>query len=120
MHCSSRGPDGSSRPPRASLKSANTGAWEHRKWVSSRLVATGNTVVLVEHDLDAIAAADWVIDLGPGGGDAGGTVVATGPPAEIAKAMGVQPRPISLGGSNVPEPDVPTGRCRRSSSTCLG
>ena len=53
-----------------------------------RLVDAGNTVVLVEHDLDTIATADWVIDLGPGGGDAGGQVVATGPPAEVAKAEG--------------------------------
>ena len=50
-----------------------------------RLVDAGNTVVLVEHDLDAIATADWVIDLGPGGGSAGGRVVATGPPAEVAE-----------------------------------
>lgn len=48
------------------------------------LVDAGNTVVMVEHDLDAIASADWVIDLGPGGGDNGGTVVATGTPAEVA------------------------------------
>lgn len=53
-----------------------------------RLVAVGNTVVLVEHDLDVIATADWVIDLGPGGGDAGGRVVATGPPTEVAMAKG--------------------------------
>ena len=52
------------------------------------LVDAGNTVVLVEHDLDAIATADWVIDLGPGGGDAGGRVVATGTPSEVAGAAG--------------------------------
>jgi excinuclease ABC subunit A len=50
-----------------------------------RLVDAGNTVVLVEHDLDAIASADWIIDLGPRGGDAGGRVVAYGPPASVAK-----------------------------------
>jgi excinuclease ABC subunit A len=81
-----------------------------------RLVATGNTVVLVEHDLDAIAAADWVIDLGPGAGDNGGTVVATGPPAEIAKANGSATAPYLARRLNRSE--VPTGRCRRSSSTC--
>ena len=53
-----------------------------------RLVDAGNTVVLVEHDLDTIASADWVIDLGPGGGDRGGRVVAAGTPAEIAAASG--------------------------------
>ena len=51
-----------------------------------RLVDAGNTVVLVEHDLDTIATADWVVDLGPGGGDAGGRVVATGTPADVAAA----------------------------------
>jgi excinuclease ABC subunit A len=53
-----------------------------------RLVDAGNTVVLVEHDLDTIASADWVVDLGPGGGDEGGRVVAAGPPAQVARARG--------------------------------
>ncbi|HTZ44463.1 MAG TPA: excinuclease ABC subunit UvrA, partial [Jatrophihabitans sp.] len=48
------------------------------------LVDAGNTVVVIEHDLDVVAGADHVIDLGPGGGDEGGTVVATGTPAEVA------------------------------------
>jgi excinuclease ABC subunit A len=53
-----------------------------------RLVDAGNTVVLVEHDLDTIVGADWVIDLGPGGGDQGGHVVAAGTPAEVSRAEG--------------------------------
>lgn len=50
-----------------------------------RLVDAGNTVVIVEHDLDAILSADWMIDLGPGGGESGGQVIATGTPREIAR-----------------------------------
>ena len=49
-----------------------------------RLVGAGNTVLVVEHDLGVIAAADWVIDLGPGAGAAGGRVVAAGTPATLA------------------------------------
>ncbi|WP_240181950.1 excinuclease ABC subunit UvrA [Nocardioides sp. 616] len=61
-----------------------------------RLVDAGNTVVLVEHDLDTIASADWVVDLGPGGGDAGGQVVAAGTPAEVAAAgVGVTAKYLS-------------------------
>ncbi|ELS58367.1 ATP-binding cassette domain-containing protein [Streptomyces viridochromogenes] len=52
------------------------------------LVDAGNTVVVVEHDMSVVAGADWVIDLGPGGGDAGGRVVATGTPAEVARVEG--------------------------------
>ncbi len=49
------------------------------------LVETGNTVVVVEHNLEVVKTADWVIDLGPEGGEAGGKVVACGPPEEIAQ-----------------------------------
>jgi excinuclease ABC subunit A len=49
-----------------------------------RLVDAGNTVVVAEHDMGVVAGADWVIDLGPGAGDAGGRVVAAGPPAAVA------------------------------------
>lgn len=53
--------------------------------VLHRLVDTGNTVIVVEHHLDVIKSADWIIDLGPEGGSAGGEIVAVGPPEEIAK-----------------------------------
>jgi excinuclease ABC subunit A len=49
-----------------------------------RLVAAGNTVVVVEHDMRVVAGSDWVIDMGPGAGDEGGSIVATGLPAHIA------------------------------------
>jgi excinuclease ABC subunit A len=50
------------------------------------LVEAGDSVVLVEHDMSVVADADWVIDLGPGAGDAGGLVVAAGPPTRVARA----------------------------------
>ncbi|MFC8088704.1 ATP-binding cassette domain-containing protein [Streptomyces sp. NPDC057301] len=52
------------------------------------LVDAGHTVVVVEHDMSVVAGADWVIDLGPGGGDAGGRIVAAGPPVGVARAEG--------------------------------
>jgi excinuclease ABC subunit A len=47
-------------------------------------VDAGNTVVVIEHNLDVIKTADWLIDLGPEGGDAGGDLVATGRPEDVA------------------------------------
>ena len=52
--------------------------------VLQRLADAGNTVVVIEHNLDVIKCADYLIDLGPEGGDGGGTVVATGTPEEVA------------------------------------
>jgi excinuclease ABC subunit A len=61
--------------------------------VLDRLVDAGNTVVVIEHHLDVIKRADWVIEMGPGAGADGGTIVAAGPPEVIADT-----------------PDSPTGR----------
>jgi len=47
-------------------------------------VDTGNTVVIIEHNLDVIKTADWLIDLGPEGGNRGGEIVAAGPPEQLA------------------------------------
>ena len=50
-----------------------------------KLRASGNTLIVIEHNLDVIKTADWIIDLGPDGGDAGGRIVAHGPPEGIVK-----------------------------------
>jgi excinuclease ABC subunit A len=55
-------------------------------YMLNRLVEAGNTVVVIEHNLDVIKNAGWVIDLGPEGSDQGGEIVAEGPPKEIAKS----------------------------------
>ena len=53
--------------------------------VLGRLVDAGNTVLIIEHNLDVIKTADWIIDLGPEGGDAGGCIVAEGTPELVSK-----------------------------------
>ena len=80
--------------------------------VLQRLVDAGNTVIVIEHHLDVIKNADWIIDLGPEGGDEGGWVVATGTPEEVAR----NPRSYTgqflrkvLDGRWVPEPVRPEG-----------
>ena len=54
--------------------------------VLHELTDTGNTVVVIEHNLEVIKTADWIIDLGPEGGDGGGEIVAQGTPEDIVKA----------------------------------
>jgi excinuclease ABC subunit A len=56
--------------------------------VLNRLVEAGNTVLVIEHNLDVIKCADWIIDVGPEGGDKGGRIVATGTPEQVAQAKG--------------------------------
>jgi excinuclease ABC subunit A len=56
--------------------------------VLDRLVETGNTVIVIEHNLDVIKTADWVLDLGPEGGEGGGRVIAEGTPEQVARVRG--------------------------------
>ena len=60
-----------------------------------RLAESGNTVIVIEHNLDVIKTADYIIDIGPEGGDRGGTVIAQGTPEEVAES------PISYTGKYV-------------------
>ena len=65
----------------------------------NRLVDAGHTVLLIEHHLDVIKTADHVIDLGPEGGHAGGTVVVAGTPEDVARVQGVAHRALPQGAS---------------------
>jgi excinuclease ABC subunit A len=56
--------------------------------VINRLADTGNTVIVIEHNLDVIKTADWIVDLGPEGGGEGGRILATGTPEQVAKHRG--------------------------------
>jgi excinuclease ABC subunit A len=58
-----------------------------------RLVESGNTVITVEHDMDIIAASDWVIDIGPGAGEEGGQIVAAGTPRAVAASQASRTAP---------------------------
>ena len=53
--------------------------------ILNRLVDAGNSMVIIEHNLDMVKSADWLIDMGPEGGAGGGTVVATGTPEQVSK-----------------------------------
>jgi len=53
--------------------------------VLTKLVETGNTVLVIEHNLDVIKTADWLIDMGPEGGTGGGMIIATGSPEDVAE-----------------------------------
>ena len=79
-----------------------------------RLILRGHSIVAIEHHLDFLASSDWIIDLGPGGGDAGGRIVAEGPPEEIRRSA------ASLTGQFLAErttPPPPDERSRRATPT---
>jgi excinuclease ABC subunit A len=73
------------------------------------LVDAGNTVIVVEHDMQVMAASDWVIDMGPGAGDDGGRVVTSGPPANLSVSAASRTAPylrrfMDRGGSQAIDP----------------
>ncbi len=65
--------------------------------VLHRLRDEGNTVIVIEHNLDVIKTADWVVDLGPEGGDGGGRIIAAGTPEQIAAGQGLVHRDTICG-----------------------
>ncbi|MDQ1507758.1 MAG: excinuclease subunit, partial [Actinomycetota bacterium] len=100
----------------------------HLIGVLQRLVDTGNTVLVIEHNLDVIKTADWLVDLGPEGGDGGGRVVAEGPPEVVAKVpesytgrflagvLGIEPAPAEALKPK-PKPDKAAKRTAAATKT---
>jgi excinuclease ABC subunit A len=97
--------------------------------VLDRMVARGDTVVVIEHDMRVAAGADWVIDLGPGAGEEGGRIVAEGTPEEVARAPGSPTAPFLARalGAGVPRattprdgsPALPASRPRETSGSAI-
>jgi excinuclease ABC subunit A len=94
----------------------------HLLEVLHRLVDAGNSVVVIEHNLDVIKSADWILDLGPEGGDRGGRIVAEGPPEQVAVTPGSYTgqylRPILLREGQVLEAGGANGRRSRRPAAC--
>ena len=78
--------------------------------VLHELVETGNTVVVIEHNLEVIKTADWIIDLGPEGGDGGGEIVAQGTPEDIVKVEAQLHRAVFEAGAGAAREQAQEGR----------
>ena len=87
-------------PPRYILDEPSTGLHaedvERLVVILHRLVNAGNSVIVIEHNLDVIRHSDWVIDLGPGAGRDGGSIIAQGTPETVASLAGEAATPTSL------------------------
>jgi excinuclease ABC subunit A len=82
------------------------------------LVQAGNTVIVVEHDMRVVAGSDWVIDIGPGAGEEGGRVVASGPPEEVARSN--ESRTAVYLARFLEQPDTTSARETNSSGVLIG